>query len=83
MIYVWFGLLLAYLVLQTRLVCRLRGRWRLAAAGPLLMTVPALALALRERDEHWPIPLLCANPLALLSLVIVWGIYWAYADPTR
>jgi hypothetical protein len=69
----------AYFFLQLIMAVRYRGRWRLAALGPLLVMVPLAveaALAYRASVPAWPALLVVTAPVAcfyLLALAFLKG----------
>jgi hypothetical protein len=63
-----------YLILQIVLLFRYSGRWRLAAALPLVGMIPLLLYtlaALAAGSNLWPLMLLFLTPLAFLYLLAV------------
>jgi hypothetical protein len=65
----------AYFVLQPATVIRWRGKWRVAALAPLLVTVPALVFslyALALDSNLWPLTLIFASAAGTLYLVAIW-----------
>jgi hypothetical protein len=72
------GGVLGYFVLQPLTVLWLEGRWRLAAAAPLIATVPLMlhaALAFAAGANLWPLLLIFCLPVATLYLLGVAGIH--------
>lgn len=68
-----------YFVLQAVLLLRWRGRWRQAAALPLLGMMPLLAytlFALLAGSNLWPLMLIFLTPLALLYLLVLVLARW-------
>ena len=69
----------AYVFLQLIMALRYRGRWRLAALGPLVLMLPMAieaALAYKAGVPGWATPLILTSPLAalyLLALAILKG----------
>ena len=69
----------AYIVLQPVLLWRFAGRWRIAAALPLIGTVPLLLYtlaALAMGSNLWPLMAIFLTPFALLYLVAVLALRW-------
>jgi hypothetical protein len=67
----------AYIALQIVLLIRYSGRWRIAAALPLIGMVPLLlytVLALIMGSNLWPLMAIFLTPFALLYLVAVLGL---------
>jgi hypothetical protein len=61
----------AYFVLQPMVLARWRGRWRMAALAPLLLTVPAglfSLYALAQDSNLWPLALIFAAAIGSLYL---------------
>lgn len=72
------GGVLGYFVLQPLTVLWLDGRWRLAAAAPLIATVPLMlhaAYAFAAGANLWPLLLIFCLPVATLYLVGLAGIH--------
>jgi hypothetical protein len=68
-----------YFVLQAKMLARYRGRWRLAAALPLGLMLPALAVSLASLaagSNLWPLAAIFAAPVCCLALLIVGGTRW-------
>jgi hypothetical protein len=63
-----------YLFLQLIMAVRYRGRWRLAALGPLLLMLPLAieaALAYKAGVPGWPTLLVLTSPVAALYLLVL------------
>ena len=61
----------AYFVLQPLALLRLSGRWRAAAAGPLVLAIPAAAwclYAFAQDSNLWPLPFIVFAPIGTLYL---------------
>jgi hypothetical protein len=61
----------AYLVLQPWALLRLKGRWRIAAAAPLLIAIPTALwslYALSHESNLWPITFILFSPLGTIYL---------------
>ena len=61
----------AYFVLQPLALLRLSGRWRTAAAVPLILAVPAAAwclYALAQESNLWPLVFIFFAPIGTLYL---------------
>jgi hypothetical protein len=72
------GGVLGYFVLQPLTVLWLEGRWRLAAAAPLIATVPLMlhaAYAFAAGANLWPLLLIFCLPVATLYLLGLAGIH--------
>jgi hypothetical protein len=77
------GGVLGYFVLQPLTVLWLDGRWRLAAAVPLVATVPLMlhaALAYAAGANLWPLLLIFCLPVATLYLLGVAGVHSIAAE---
>jgi hypothetical protein len=64
----------AYFVLQPWALFKLRGKWRIAAALPLLFAIPAAiycAYALAQDYNLWPLVFIFFAPIGSLYLGIV------------
>jgi hypothetical protein len=64
----------AYFFLQLIMAFRYRGRWRLAALGPLVLMVPLAleaGLAYAAGVPGWPTLLVLASPVACLYLLLL------------
>ena len=64
----------AYLFLQLIMAVRYRGRWRLAALGPLLIMGPLAieaGLAYAAGVPGWPTLLVVTSPVAALYLLLL------------
>jgi hypothetical protein len=61
----------AYFILQPLTLLRLSGRWRTAAAVPLLLAIPAAAwclYALAQESNLWPLVFILFAPIGTLYL---------------
>jgi hypothetical protein len=70
----------AYFVLQPVALLRLAGKWRIAAALPLILAIPALAFclyALAQDSNLWPMVFILFAPLGTLYLAALLVIRWA------
>jgi len=72
-----WALVLAYLVLQVPMAIWFTGRWRWAARGPLIATVPLFLYtigALSAGSNLWPLALLFLTPFVLVYLVVLLAV---------
>jgi hypothetical protein len=70
----------AYFVLQPVALLRLSGRWRIAAALPLILAIPALAFslyALAQDSNLWPMVFILFAPPGTLYLAALLVLRWA------
>jgi hypothetical protein len=61
----------AYFILQALTLLRLSGRWRTAAAVPLILAIPAAAwclYALAQESNLWPLVFIFFAPIGALYL---------------
>jgi hypothetical protein len=61
----------AYFILQPLALLRLSGRWRTAAAAPLILAIPAAAWslnALAQESNLWPLVFIFFAPIGTLYL---------------
>lgn len=68
-----------YFVLQAKMLARYRGGWRLAAALPLGLMLPTVAISLAglaAGSNLWPLAMIFAAPVGCLALLIVGGVRW-------
>jgi hypothetical protein len=67
----------AYFIAQPVALIFWRGRWRLAAMAPLLLSVPALVFslyALAMDSNLWPLTLIFAAALGMIYLAVLWAV---------
>jgi len=65
------GMVPAYFILQPLALARLSGRWRIAAAAPLILAIPAAGwciLAFAEESNLWPLAFIFFAPIGTLYL---------------
>jgi hypothetical protein len=68
-----------YFVLQAKMLARYRGGWRLAAALPLGLMLPAVAVSLfgfAAGSNLWPLFAILAAPVCCFVLFVVGSVRW-------
>ena len=72
------GMVPAYFVLQPLALIRLSGRWRTAAAAPLILAIPAAGwclLAFAHESNLWPLVFIFFAPVGTLYLGTILILY--------
>ncbi len=72
------GMVPAYFVLQPLALLRLSGRWRTAAAAPLILAIPAAAwclYAFAQESNLWPLVFVFFAPVGTLYLGTILILY--------
>ena len=67
----------AYLVLQPWALIRLERKWRIAAAAPLILAIPAVLwclYALSQDSNLWPLVFILFAPFGTVYLAILMGL---------
>jgi hypothetical protein len=70
----------AYFVLQPLALVRFERSWRIAAAAPLALAIPAALwslYALTQESNLWPLVFILFAPLGTLYLLILSCVKWA------
>lgn len=73
------GMVPAYFVLQPLALVRLPGRWRIAAAAPLTLSIPAAGwclLAFLHESNLWPLVFILFAPIGTLYLGTILILYF-------